>query len=189
MEVEIGPHYGNHVPIILFFSILFFALCAAIVLAPLGLVQRYRAGTRRRRARRWVAGINVMGLSFSVVLFLGGAFITSRWAPHAFIYSLGGLAAGCLLGLVGLGLTRWEEVAGALNYVPNRFLVLTITLVVAGRLAYGIWRLWQSWSLRGYERAWLETSGVSGSLGTSAVILGFSLTYWIGMLRKIQRTS
>ena len=189
MEVEISPHYGNHVPIILFFAILLFALYAAIVLAPLGLVQRYRAGTKRRRARWWMAGINVTGLSFSVALFIGGASITSRWVPNALIYSLVGLTLGCLLGLVGLGLTRWEEVTGALHYTPNRSLVLTITLVVAGRLAYGVWRLCQTWSLRGQEGAWLEHSGISGSLGASALILGYSLAYWLGMLWKIQRTS
>ena len=35
----------------------------------------------------------------------------------------------------------------------------------------------------------LESAGISGSLGASAIILGYSLTYWVGMLRKIQRTA
>ena len=175
-------------PIILFFAILLLALCVAIVLAPLGLIQRYRAGTRKRRARRWVATINVVGLSASIVLFLVGALITNRWVPDALNYSLGGLAVGCVFGLVGLKLTRWEEVAGALSYTPNRTLVLTLTLVVMGRLAYGIWRMWQAWSLRGLE-GWVEYSGLSGSLGASGIILGYSLTYWLGMLRKIRQVS
>jgi len=167
---------------------MFAALCAAVVLAPLGLIQRYRAGTRRRRARRWLAGINVIGLSISVALFLLGAFITQRWVSGALTYSLAGLALGCMLGILGLGLTRWEEVTSTLNYTPNRTLVLLITLVVTGRLAYGIWRIWQAWSLRGFGEAWVENSGLSGSLGASGIILGYSLTYWLGLLRKIRQT-
>ena len=176
-------------PIILFFAIFFAALCAAVVLAPLGLIQRYRAGARRRRARRWVAGINVIGLLISVALFVLGAFITNRWVPGALTYSLGGLALGCLLGILGLGLTRWEEVTGTLNYTPNRTLVLLITLVVTGRLAYGVWRMWQAWSLREFGEEWIEYSGLSGSLGASGIILGYSLTYWLGLLRKIRQTA
>jgi hypothetical protein len=189
VEVKITPNYGNPVPIILFFGFVFAAVCAAIVLAPLGLVQRYRTGTRRRRARRWLAGMNVAALSLSLVLFICGALITARWVPDALIYSVGGLVAGCLLGFTGLQLTQWENAAGALYYTPNRFLILAITLVVAGRLAYGMWRLWHSWTVRGDVGGWLESAGISGSLGASATILGYSLTYWVGMLRKIQRTA
>lgn len=181
-------HYSDCVPVLLLFAVLLVALLAAVVLFPLGLIQRYRAGTTRRRARRWVAGLNVMGLSFSVVLFLGGAMITNRWAPGALNYSLGGLGIGGLLGLVGLAMTRWEGGSGELHYTPNRFLVLTITLLVAARLAYGIWRLWHAWNVRGDEQWWLENSGISGSLGASAVVLGYTLVYWIGMMRKIQET-
>jgi hypothetical protein len=176
------------VPIILFFAILFAALCAAVLLAPLGLIQRYRAGTRRRRARRWIAGINVTGLLISVALFLLGGLISNRWVPDAFTRSVGGLAGGSLLGLLGLRLTRWEEVAGTLNYTPNRTLVLLITLVVTGRLAYGIWRMWRGWSVAGSGGVWLENSGIPGSLAATGVVLGYSFTYWIGMLRKVQQT-
>jgi hypothetical protein len=175
------------VPIILFFAFVFIAICAAIVLAPLGLIQRYRAGRRRRRARRWVAGVNIAGYLLSVVLFLGGALITNHWVPDAFGYALAGLAAGCLLGVAGLALTTWEEKSGELSYTPNRLLVLSLTLLIAGRLAYGLWRMWHARTLWGTDQGWLEHSGIQGTLAASAIILGYSLTYWIGLFRKIQQ--
>ena len=52
---------------------------------------------------------------------------------------------GCLLGLLGLALTRWEHTPRALHYTPNRWLILIITLVVSARLLYGIWRIWHGW--------------------------------------------
>ena len=163
------------------------ALVLAIVLMPLGLVQRYRAGTARRVARRWLATLNVGTLSFSVCLFLGGAAMTSFWVPNALPYALAGFAGGCLLGILGLALTRWEGAPGSLHYTPNRFLALAITLVVTARLAYGVWRLWQGWGLGVDERAWLIESGVPGSLAAGAIVLGYSLAYWIGVSRRARR--
>ena len=58
------------------FGLLAFTLIvilAAIVLTPVAIVQRYRLGTARRRARGWVAAVNAVGLALSVVLFLIGA--------------------------------------------------------------------------------------------------------------------
>ena len=38
-----------------------FAIVAAIALTPLALVQRYRLGAARRRARGWRAALNIAG--------------------------------------------------------------------------------------------------------------------------------
>jgi hypothetical protein len=46
-----------------------FVILAAIALTPLALVQRYRLGTARRRARGWSATVNVAGLAFSSALW------------------------------------------------------------------------------------------------------------------------
>lgn len=167
--------------------IVFIALLVGIALMPIGLVQRYRAGTARRVARSWVATLNIAALSFSVLLFLGGAVVTTFWVPTALPYSLAGLAVGCLLGIGGLALTHWEPARDRLHYTPNRILVLGITLLVTARLAYGVWRLWQGWRLGGAERAWLVESGIPGSLAAGAIILGYTLTYWIGVRRQIRR--
>jgi hypothetical protein len=71
------------VPIILFGVLLFvFIALAGVVLLSLAL--RYRAGTARRQARRWVASLNVWMTSFSAVFFLSFTLLLSFWVGSAF---------------------------------------------------------------------------------------------------------
>jgi hypothetical protein len=162
-------------------------MLAAIALLPLAIIQRYRVGTSRQPARRWLAAINLAGLLISVILFLVGAAITSLWVPFAFRYTVAGLVTGCLLGLAGLALTRWEPSPRALYYTPNRWLVLAITLVVTARVIYGFWRGWQSWRSGIDGGSWIVASGAAGALAAGAVVLGYYLTYWLGVRRKLSR--
>lgn len=174
-------------PLLILLVVPLVALLVAFVLMPVGLVQRYRAGTARRAARTWFAGLNAATLWFSALFFLSGAAFTTIWIPKAFGYSIAGLAGGCLLGILGLALTRWEGAPGRLYFTPNRFLTLGIILLVTARLSYGLWRISEGWSLDAADRAWLKESGVPGSLATGAVVLGYSLTYWTGILRQTLR--
>lgn len=175
-------------PLLILLFVPLLALVVAIVLMPLGIVQRYRAGTARRPARRWLATFNVVTLAISVCLFLGGAAFTGLWVPKALPYSLAGLAGGGLLGILGLALTRWEGAPDRLHYTPNRLLALAITLLVVARLAYGVWRLSQGWGFSVDERAWLVEAGVPGSLGVGAIVLGYSFAYWVGVSRRAHRS-
>ena len=176
--------YDRHVPLVAALAIALFVGLAAIALLPLTLFQRYRVGTARRPARGWVIALNLAALSISVVLFLAGAAVTSAWVPHAFTYSLMGLAGGGLLGLLGLALSRWEESPGALHYTPNRWLVLGITLVVSVRVAYSFWRTWQVWRAGVEGTSLLVTAGVAGSLAAGAIVLGYYVVYWAGVRRR-----
>src|SRR5438128_12508178 len=112
---------------------------------PLSLVLRYRAGTARRPARRWVAAINLVAVSISAALLLMVAGVTSHWIPAAFGYALAGLAGGCLLGLLGLWLSRWEETPRSLHSTPSRTLAPAITRVGPARPLSGSWRTWHAW--------------------------------------------
>jgi hypothetical protein len=159
-------------------------LLAPIALMPLALVLRYRAGTARRQARGWVATLNLVGLAISTSLFLMGAALTSIWVPHALSYSLLGLLGGIALGIVGLWLSRWERAPQSLHYTPNRWLVLGVTVVVAARLLYGFWRGWHAWRHAAGETSWLAAFGVAGSLAAGAVVLGYYLSYWMGVRRR-----
>ena len=172
---------------LLILAFVLFAILAAIALTPLALVQRYRLGTARRRARGWSAALNIAGLALSSMLFLAGAAITTLWIPNALTYTGSGFAAGCVLGVVGLILTRWEPGRGSLHYTPNRWLVLGITLVVAARLAYGFWRSWHAFQVAPDYGSWVAASGAAGSLAAGAVVLGFYLTYWLGVRRRLRR--
>jgi hypothetical protein len=164
-------------------------LLAPIVLMPLSLVFRYRAGTARRQARSWVATLNLVALSISTSLFLMGAGLTSIWVPHAFTHSLLGLLGGIALGIVGLWLSRWERTPRSLHYTPNRWLVLAVTLVVTARVLFGLWRGWHTWRHAPGDTPWLAALGVAGSMAAGAVVLGYYLSYWMGIRRRLRRHS
>jgi membrane protein CcdC involved in cytochrome C biogenesis len=162
-------------------------LLAVIVLIPVSLVQRYRMGTSRRPARRWVATLNVIALAFSTGMLLTTAAVMMVWVPDAVAYTLAGLAIGVVLGVVGLWASRWEASPSTLHYTPNRWLVLAITAVVSLRLLYGFWRSWHAWRFTPEDTSWLAEAGAAGSLGAGAVVLGYYLTYWWGIRRRIKR--
>lgn len=173
---------------------LVFALLALLLLVPLfflglplSLVRRYRMGTARRPARGWIAAVNVLTLALSTGLFLVTAAVTSFWVPEALPYAFVGLAAGGVLGMLGLAATRWEVGPRSLHFTPNRWLVLALMLVITSRLLYGFWRAWTAWRSAGPGTGWLAEAGVAGSLAAGALILGYTLTYWVGVRRRLLR--
>jgi hypothetical protein len=160
---------------------------APIVLMPLSLVLRYRAGTARRQARGWVTALNLGALAISTSLFMMGAALTSIWVPHAFLDSLLGFLGGFALGIIGLWLSRWERAPHSLHYTPNRWLVLGVTLVVTARILFGLWRGGHAWRHAPGDTPWLAAFGVAGSLAAGAVVLGYYVSYWMGVRRRLKR--
>jgi hypothetical protein len=144
-------------------------------------------GTARQPARGWLTTLNLVGLTISTGLFLMTAALTTRWVPDAFRYALTGFAIGCVLGLFGLVLTRWDAGSRGLYYTPNRWLVLGIMLVVTARIGYGFWRSWHAWRAAYEHTALIAASGVAGSLAAGAVVLGYYLIYWTGVRRRLRR--
>lgn len=114
-----------------------------IVLLPLSLLQRYRFGKARRRVVPWIAGANAWLLLLSLASFLGGAALAQRWLDDAFAAACAGLAAGCALGLLNLWTARLEWEGRHLHVQPHALVALLLTLLVAGRLAVGIWQLFE----------------------------------------------
>ena len=163
------------------------ALLMVLALIPISLVQRYRVGTSRQRARGWLVAVNLTGLALSAVLFLVSAAVTSIWVPDALTYTAGGLCAGLVLGMCGLWLTRWEPSIDALHYTPNRLLVLGVMLLVGARIVYGLWRAWESWRAGMHGESWFIEAGVAGSMAAGAVVLGYYLAYWTGVRRRYRR--
>jgi hypothetical protein len=170
-------------------AILLLLALFAIALPLVTLMQRYRAGTARRRTRGWVAGINIGAIAISATLFLTISVMSSFWIPGAFYYTLTGICVGLLLGIVGLLVTRWERNGGMVYYTPSRLLVLAITLGVAARIGYGFWRGWHAWQLSSGETSWIAESGAAGSMGAGATVIGYYLMYWVGILRAHHRRS
>lgn len=173
-------------PLILLLLALLVILALMMVLVPLSIVQRYRAGTARRPARGWLAMINVFGFGLSSAMIVTTAAISSVWVSGTLGYTAAGLAAGGLLACLGLWLTRWENRDGSLHYTPNRWLVLAISLAVAFRLGLGLWRAWQAWQTRNGDESWLESAGFGGSLAAAALVLGYYLIFWAGIWFRIR---
>jgi len=172
-------------PVIALIGVVAAVLLLGIALLPLSLIQRYRVGTARRPARGWVIALNLIALTISTGMFIAAAALTSAWVPHAFSYTLIGISLGGVLGIVGLALTRWEPSGRALLYTPNRVLVLFVTLIVTARVAYGFWRSWHVWNA-GLE-SWSAAFGLASSMGAGAVVLGYYLTYWLGVRTRFAR--
>ena len=164
-------------------------VCGLVLATPLLLVLRYRVGIARRPARRWIVTINLLSLLLSAVLFLWVAAVTNFWVPRAFDYSLIGFGVGAILGMLGLKLTRWEPAGRVLYYTPSRGLVLFITLAVAARMLYGLWRIWHAWSTTGHDASWLASAGIAGSMSVGAVVLGHYLAYFAGVVVKMRAAS
>ena len=173
-------------PLVPLFAALLLVL-ALILAMPLLLFLRYRAGTARRRAYRWVATLNLATIVLSAGFFLYVAAITTFWVPDAFRYSVFGLLGGGLLGSIGLALTRWEQTPRALHYTPNRWLILIITLAVSARLLYGIWRIWHGWHTSGSDSSWLTSVGIAGSLALGALMLGYYVAYSAGVWWRLRQ--
>lgn len=170
-------------PLLLIALVLLWAL-----LLPLALLQRYRRGHARRRARAWTVRFNAWLMLMSVVLFVATSWLAGHWVDAALANASIGLALGIAIGIVGLWLTRFESGeshAGLLVYTPNRWLVLGLTGVVALRIGYGLLRGWQ-WSRgEGDAAEWLAQQG--NLLAVGGLLLGHYLAYAWGLRQRLPR--
>jgi hypothetical protein len=171
------------VPLLLLLLALPFIVLA---LMPLILVQRYRAGTARRLARRWVASLTLGAMVFSAAFFLVSAAVTTFWVPRTFTAAAAGMGVGLVLGVFGLWLTRWEPTPRTLHYTPNRWLVLLVTLVVSARVVYGLWRSWTVIRAGVSDTSAVTAFGVPEALGAAAIVIGYYLAYSAGLRWRIR---
>jgi hypothetical protein len=175
------------VPII-FFALLLFVLLALAGVVLLSLALRYRAGTARRQARRWVASLNVWLTSFSAILFLSFTLLISFWVGSAFRFALIGMSCGGILGLLGLAMTRWESRPEGLFYTPSRWLAVVITLAIAARFVYGWWRATHPGGSAPGEQHWLITASATQlSVAVAAGLISYYLAYSIGVRLRLAR--
>ncbi len=168
-------------------ALLFAILALIAILFPLGVLQRYRVATSRRRAHGCLALANSFAFALSASTLLATAAVTSLWEPRALPYVAAGFGLGGLLGWLGLLISRWEETAEGLYVTGRRWLVLTLILVVVGRFGYGIWRAWNALMVRPGDESWLVAAGVAGSLAAGALIIGYSLIYGLGVRRRVRK--
>jgi hypothetical protein len=128
------------VPVLLLLLLVVFGVALlALLLLPVSLWARYRNGRARRRAQGWAVRTDAWLLALSAPLFLASAWLASLWLPQALADACYGLLAGVCLGIVGLWLTRFEHDDSGFHFTPNRWVVLVLIVVVAARIAVGMW--------------------------------------------------
>lgn len=171
-------------PLLLLVPFLVIGLFALwVVLLPLSIFQRYRFGKARRRVQPWFLRANAWLLAVSTVVFLLFAWVAGNWIDGALLDAVVGLALGGLVGALGLSLDRFESTSRGMFRTPNRWLVLGLSLLVAGRIVLGIWLAWSD-PPAGGSAAWLTRGGL---IGVGGVLLGYAAaTAWGLRYRVLQ---
>jgi hypothetical protein len=172
-------------PFLLVPLLLIILVVAWLILLPLTLRQRYRYGRARRRAQGWMLGINAWVMLSSVPGLMVMAWLGTRWSADALRDAVLGLGIGAALGGLGLVLTRFEHIDGRLHYTPNRWLVLALTVLVALRIAMGVWLAWHRMTGDGSDgEAWVQLVDAGGLWGVGGVLLGYAAAYAWGLYRR-----
>jgi hypothetical protein len=176
-------------PLLLIPLLLVVVLLLAVLLYPLGLWQRYRAGTARRRAWPWAVGVNAWLLALSALLFVAGAWISDHWVAHALRFAACGLLLGVVAGIAGILTTRFEHGSEGARYTPNRWLVLALTTLLAMRIALGIWQALRP-APAGAPSPFMALLADHASLfGMAGALLGYYLAYAWALRRRLGRWS
>ena len=155
-----------------------------LVLLPVSLWQRYRMGKARRRAWSWLVRFNAWALLVSLLLFLASMAVTNVWWPGALAYAASGVGIGVVLGIAGLWLSRFEATPQGMFYTPNPWLVLSLTLLVAGRIAMGFVELWRYWQGR-ESLALIPVLDHASLFAVAGLLLGYYLAYTWGLRRRL----
>lgn len=171
-------------PLLIVPVVILLLLALWLLLLPLSLWQRYRMGKARRRARPWLVRFNMWALLVSMLLFLASMALTNVWWPGALAYAAAGVGIGVVLGIAGLWLSRFEATPQGMFYTPNPWLVLGLTLLVAGRIAMGFVELWRYWQGR-ESLALIPVLDHASLFAVAGVLLGYYLAYTWGLRRRL----
>lgn len=171
-------------PLILLIPLFVAGLFALWVLTlPLVVRQRYRYGKARRRVQPWVVRVNGWLLLMSALAFVAFSWVLVRWVDGALLDASVGLGIGGVIGAVGLGLDRFESTSKGFFRTPNHWLVLGLSLLVAGRIVMGLWLAWSDEPTTG-TAAWVTRGGL---IGVGGVLLGYALVTTWGLRFRIAR--
>ena len=173
-------------PLLMVPLVILILLALWLLLLPLSLWQRYRFGKMRRRAWPWLVKLNAWLLLASTLLFGLGMLASEHWWPGALRHAALGLAAGVVLGVAGLWLSRFERTPQGLYYTPHAGLSLLLTVIVAARIALGfveIWRRWQGET----ALAMLPLFEHASLFAVAGLLLGHYLAYQWGLRWRLSR--
>ncbi len=173
-------------PLLLVPLIVLLLLLAWLLLLPLSLWQRYRFGKMRRRALPRLVKLNAWLLLASALLFGLGMLATEHWWPGTLRHAAIGLGVGLPFGCAGLWLSRFERTPQGLYYTPNAWMALSLTLIVAVRIAMGFVELWRRWQGDG-SLAMLPLFGHASLFAVAGLLIGYYLAYQWGLRLRLRK--
>jgi hypothetical protein len=155
-------------------SIVLLALIPLIVWRLYSRIRRMVGRQRLSRIRPWVS----VFLFPVLVLLLA---LLSRHHPVALGTLCGGLAAGALLAVYGLRLTRFERTPQGLFYTPNAYLGVALSLLLVGRVLYRLVQVYSGDALTAAASSDFVRS--PATLAIFGTLAGYYVAYAAGLLR------
>ncbi len=129
---------------------------------------------RLSRVRPWIT-LSIFPL---LILLLGFAALSHI---ERLMWLAGGLLAGALLGLYGLGKTRFESTPQGLFYTPNAHLGIALSLLFVARIAY---RFIEVYTLDPSVPHGAEDFARSPlTLAVFGLLAGYYVSYAVGLVR------
>lgn len=175
-------------PLLLIPFLLLALLALLLLLWPVGLWLRYRAGRAWRQARPAWVSLNAYGLSLSSALFLLGAVVAGVWIEAAGWSALAGLLAGMLASVAGLRLARYDAVQGRLSYLANPWIGLVLGALLAARVALASWQAWYRIGGEGPAPVpWPWLAEPASLWSVAGLLLGYHLGFAWGLRRRLRR--
>lgn len=154
-----------------------------VLLLPISIVQRYRYGKARRRVLPWAVRLNSWVLAMSVFVFVASSWVAAHWVDRALRDAVLGLGVGGVIGVVGFYLDRFEVTSQGLFRTPNQWLVLVVSLLLAGRIALGLWLAWRD----GPDTAMAAWATQGGLIGVAGILLGYAVATSWGLRFRVAR--
>jgi hypothetical protein len=126
--------------------------------------------------------VRLIILALVVAVFM----MAAMHSPPALQAAAGGLAAGVLLGVLGVRLTRFESDAQGRYYTPNSYIGGAVTLLLVTRLAYRMFSVYSMPQLAPPPGTDPFAAMTQSPLTLIFVMLtvGYYLTYTAGVLYK-----
>ncbi len=150
-----------------------------LIMIPL-LIWRLHSRVRRSIGRQTLSKVRpwiTIGVFPLLTVLLGFAALgrPALWGAMA-----GGIAGGALLGVYGLGKTKFENTPQGLFYTPNAHIGIALSLLFVGRVIYRMFELYTE-SQAQQSAATFAASPLT--LGIFGLLAGYYVAYAIGLVR------
>jgi hypothetical protein len=164
-------------------------LAVAVPLAALMVYRRVRRNFGRQPLRSGRLAVRSLFLALVAGLLLLIGLAGGIGASMAGWGVLSGLAAGGLLGVVGVRMTGFESVSGKHWYTPHPGLGLALTALMLGRLAYRFLAVGSAAAaMAGSDAPALASLQRSPlTLAIAGLLVGYYLVYNVGLLRMARQ--